>query len=335
MKIIIPMAGRGSRLRPHTLTIPKPMQPVAGKPIVQRIVEDFDASFPGGIEEVAFIIGDFGEKVKQQLTEIAEGIGARASIYQQEVPLGPAHAIQCAKESLEGKCIVAFADTLFNADFSFDTEQDGMIWVQKVTDPSSFGVVKLDDQGVITDFVEKSPTFVSDLAIVGIYYFKDGAALRDQIQYLIDNDIKDKGEFQITSVLENMKASGTKFRAGKIDEWLDCGNKDNILTTTSRILELKQDKETLISESLSLKNSKIIHPCYIGANVQLENSVIGPFAVIDNNSVVKNSVIQKSIIQQNSRVSNANLWESMIGNEASYEGRPKTLSVGDYSEVAE
>lgn len=311
------------------------MQPVAGKPIVQRIVEDFDASFPGGIEEVAFIIGDFGEKVKQQLTEIAEGIGARASIYQQEVPLGPAHAIQCAKESLEGKCIVAFADTLFNADFSFDTEQDGMIWVQKVTDPSSFGVVKLDDQGVITDFVEKSPTFVSDLAIVGIYYFKDGAALRDQIQYLIDNDIKDKGEFQITSVLENMKASGTKFRAGKIDEWLDCGNKDNILTTTSRILELKQDKETLISESLSQKNSKIIHPCYIGANVQLENSVIGPFAVIDNNSVVKNSVIQKSIIQQNSRVSNANLWESMIGNEASYEGRPKTLSVGDYSEVAE
>lgn len=335
MKIIIPMAGRGSRLRPHTLTIPKPMQPVAGKPIVQRIVEDFDASFPGGIEEVAFIIGDFGEKVKQQLTEIAEGIGARASIYQQEVPLGPAHAIHCAKESLEGKCIVAFADTLFNADFSFDTEQDGMIWVQKVTDPSSFGVVKLDDQGVITDFVEKSPTFVSDLAIVGIYYFKDGAALRDQIQYLIDNDIKDKGEFQITSVLENMKASGTKFRAGKIDEWLDCGNKDNILTTTSRILELKQDKETLISESLSQKNSKIIHPCYIGANVQLENSVIGPFAVIDNNSVVKNSVIQKSIIQQNSRVSNANLWESMIGNEASYEGRPKTLSVGDYSEVAE
>jgi glucose-1-phosphate thymidylyltransferase len=335
MKIIIPMAGRGSRLRPHTLTIPKPMQPVAGKPIVQRIVEDFDASFPGGIEEVAFIIGDFGEKVKQQLTEIAEGIGARASIYQQEVPLGPAHAIQCAKESLEGKCIVAFADTLFNADFSFDTEQDGMIWVQKVADPSSFGVVKLDDQGVITDFVEKSPTFVSDLAIVGIYYFKDGAALRDQIQYLIDNDIKDKGEFQITSVLENMKASGTKFRAGKIDEWLDCGNKDNILTTTSRILELKQDKETLISESLSQKNSKIIHPCYIGANVQLENSVIGPFAVIDNNSVVKNSVIQKSIIQQNSRVSNANLWESMIGNEASYEGRPKTLSVGDYSEVAE
>jgi glucose-1-phosphate thymidylyltransferase len=335
MKIIIPMAGRGSRLRPHTLTIPKPMQPVAGKPIVQRIVEDFDASFPGGIEEVAFIIGDFGENIKQQLTQIAEGIGAKASIHQQEVPLGPAHAIQCAKDSLNGKCIVAFADTLFNADFSFDTEQDGMIWVQKVADPSSFGVVTLDDEGIITDFVEKSPTFVSDLAIVGIYYFKDGAALRDQIQYLIDNDIKDKGEFQITSVLENMKAAGTKFRAGKIDEWLDCGNKANILATTSRILALKQDKETLISGSLSQKNSQIIPPCYIGENVQLENSVIGPFAVIDNNSVVKNSVIQKSIVQQNSQVSNANLRESMIGNEANYEGHPKTVSIGDYSEVAE
>lgn len=311
------------------------MQPVAGKPIVQRIVEDFDASFPGGIEEVAFIIGDFGENIKQQLTQIAEGIGAKASIHQQEVPLGPAHAIQCAKDSLNGKCIVAFADTLFNADFSFDTEQDGMIWVQKVADPSSFGVVTLDDEGIITDFVEKSPTFVSDLAIVGIYYFKDGAALRDQIQYLIDNDIKDKGEFQITSVLENMKAAGTKFRAGKIDEWLDCGNKANILATTSRILALKQDKETLISGSLSQKNSQIIPPCYIGENVQLENSVIGPFAVIDNNSVVKNSVIQKSIVQQNSQVSNANLRESMIGNEANYEGHPKTVSIGDYSEVAE
>ncbi|HKK76991.1 MAG TPA: sugar phosphate nucleotidyltransferase [Saprospiraceae bacterium] len=335
MKIIIPMAGRGSRLRPHTLTIPKPMQPVAGKPIVQRIVEDFDASFPGGIEEVAFIIGDFGAEVEQQLTKIAKGIGAKASIYQQEVPLGPAHAIQCAKDSLEGKCIVAFADTLFNADFSFDTEQDGMIWVQKVADPSSFGVVKLDDQGVITDFVEKSPTFVSDLAIVGIYYFKDGAALRDQIQHLIDNDIKDKGEFQITSVLDNMKAAGTKFRAGKIDEWLDCGNKENIIATTSRILELKQDKEQLIADSLTQKNSQIIPPCYIGENVQLENSVVGPFAVIDNNSVVKNSVIQKTIVQQNSQVTNANLRESMIGNEASYEGHARTVSVGDYSQIAE
>lgn len=335
MKIIIPMAGRGSRLRPHTLTIPKPMQPVAGKPIVQRIVEDFDASFPGGIEEVAFIIGDFGAEVEQQLTKIAEGIGAKAAIYRQEVPLGPAHAIHCAKDSLEGKCIVAFADTLFNADFAFDTEQDGMIWVQKVVDPSSFGVVKIDEQGIITDFVEKSPTFVSDLAIVGIYYFKEGAALRDQIQHLIDHDIKDKGEFQITSVLAHMQAGGTKFRAGKIDEWLDCGNKENIIATTSRILELKQDQEQLIADTLTQKNSQIVPPCYIGAQVQLENSVIGPFVVIDDNSVVKNSVIRESIIQQNSEVTNANLQQSMIGNEATYEGHPRTISVGDYSQIAE
>lgn len=335
MKIIIPMAGRGSRLRPHTLTIPKPLQPVAGKPIVQRIVEDFNTSFPGGIEEVAFIIGDFGAEVEQQLTKIAEGIGAKASIYQQETPLGPAHAIQCAKDSLEGKCIVAFADTLFNADFSFDTEQDGMIWVQKVADPSSFGVVKLDEQGIITDFVEKSPTFVSDLAIVGIYYFRDGKALRNQIQHLIDNDIKDKGEFQITSVLENMKAAGTKFRAGKIDEWLDCGNKQNIIATTSRILELKQDTEQLIADSVKQKNSQIIPPCYIGEDVELENSIVGPFTVIDNNSVVKNSVIQKSIVQRNSTVVQANLQESMIGNEASYQGHARIVSVGDYSQIAE
>ena len=167
MKIIIPMAGRGSRLRPHTLTVPKPLLPIAGKPIVQRIVEDFSHSFAGQIEEVAFVIGDFGPEVEAQLKAIAELVGAKCSIYYQDVPLGPAHAIYCARESLSGNCIVAFADTLFNADFAFDANEDGLIWVQKVSNPESFGVVKLDDEQVISEFVDKSPTFVSDLAIVG------------------------------------------------------------------------------------------------------------------------------------------------------------------------
>ena len=164
------MAGRGSRLRPHTLTVPKPLVPVAGKPIVQRIVEDFAASLSQTIEEVAFIIGDFGAEAERQLEEIAQNIGARCSVYHQDQPLGPAHAIYCAKDSLEGNCLVAFADTLFKADFSIGSEEEGMIWVKQVDNPSSFGVVKLDDGGYITDFVEKPSTFVSDLAIVGSYY---------------------------------------------------------------------------------------------------------------------------------------------------------------------
>ena len=333
MKIIIPMAGRGSRLRPHTLTIPKPLIPVAGKPIVQRIVEDFNNSFPGQIEEVAFVVGDFGTAVEEQLAAIAEGVGAKHSIYYQDEPLGPAHAIYCAKDSLDGNCIVAFADTLFKADFAFDQEEEGYVWVQKVENPASFGVVKLDDSGYITDFVEKPPVFVSDLAIVGIYYFKDGAYFRDQIQYLIDNEIRDKGEFQITSVLEIMKEKGTQFRAADIEEWLDCGNKANVIATNQRILELKNGNEQLIATNIELENSIIIQPCYIGNDVRLVNSVIGPYVSIGSNSILENCVIRNSIVQHDSHIHNAVLDESMIGSQAVYKGRLEEVSIGDYTVI--
>lgn len=335
MKIIIPMAGRGSRLRPHTLTIPKPLLPIAGKPIVQRIVENFNDSFTGQIEEVAFVIGDFGPAIEAQLKGIAELIGAKCSIYHQDEPLGPAHAIYCARESLSGNCIVAFADTLFNADFAFDTQEDGLIWVQKVSNPESFGVVKLDEQNYISEFVEKSPTFVSDLAIVGIYYFRDGDQFRNQVEHLIDNNIKDKGEFQITSVLEHMKQAGTKFRAANIEEWLDCGNKQNIIATASRILELKAAKESLIDPSVQLKNALVVPPCYLGAGVELENCVIGPYVSIGSNSVLKNCVIRESIIQKDSTIQNATLSQSMIGNHASYHGDLSAISIGDFSSIGD
>ena len=183
MKIIIPMAGRGSRLRPHTLTTPKPLVPVAGKPIVQRLVEDLSASFRNEVDEIAFIIGDFGSEVEKDLLEIADKLGAKGSIYHQDQPLGTAHAILCAAPSLDGNVIVAFADTLFKADFSFDKNADGIIWTQQVADPSAYGVVKLDNEGFITDFVEKRDTFVSDMAIVGIYYFSDGNNLKNELKY--------------------------------------------------------------------------------------------------------------------------------------------------------
>jgi len=327
------MAGRGSRLRPHTLTIPKPLQPVVGKPIVQRIVEDFNASFPGQIDEVAFIIGDFGAEAEAQLKSIAEGIGASCSIYHQDSPEGPAHAIYCAKDSLTGPCIVAFADTLFKAEFTFSTNDDGVIWVQKVEDPSSFGVVKTDDQGIITEFVEKSPEFVSDLAIVGLYYFKDGDRLRDEIGYLIDNNLRDKGEFQITSVLENMKEKGTKFRASTIEEWLDCGNKNNVLDTTRRILELKQVQEELIAVDVVQVNAVIIPPCYIGKGVTLRHAVIGPYATIGSNATIENSVIRESVVQANTTVRDVVLKRTMVGQHADIAGTPHEWSVGDYTQI--
>lgn len=332
MKIIIPMAGRGSRLRPHTLTIPKPLLPVSGKPIVQRIVEDLSDALEEPVEEVAFIIGDFGPEAEVQLKEIAAKVGAKCSIYTQDIPHGPGHAILCAKPSLNGNCVVAFADTLFKANFSFDPKEEGIIWVQKVEDPSSFGVVKTDKDNIITDFVEKSPTFVSDLAIVGLYYVRDGEKLRDTLQHMVDNDVRDKGEFQITTALELLKDNGVRFRSSQIEEWLDCGNKDNVVATNRRMLQLKQNTEKLVSDSVTLDNAVIIPPCFIGENTVIRNSVIGPHVSLGHNSTVEQSVISDAVIQNETVIRHANLSHSMLGNQVNYDGDKSEISIGDYSE---
>lgn len=329
MKIIVPMAGMGKRMRPHTLTIPKPLIPVAGKPIVQRLVEDIAATCDEQIDEIAFIIGDFGDSVKERLHTIAENLGAKASIYVQDEALGTAHAILCAKESLSGKVIVAFADTLFKADFKLTDDVEGTIWVNKIDDPSAFGVVKLDNNGTITDFVEKPETFVSDLAIIGIYYFKDGEYLKNELQYLIDNNIKDKGEYQLTNALENMKNKGTNFKTGEVIEWLDCGNKDATVYTNQRVLALNADKNW-VSSTLKNNNSVIIPPCYIGENVVLNHAVIGPHVSIGDNSTVEHAVVSNSIIQEESLVRGINMSNSMVGNHTRLEKDLRDLSVGDY-----
>lgn len=326
------MAGRGSRLRPHTLTVPKPLIPIAGKPIVQRLVEELAQSCQEPIDEVAFIIGDFGAEVEQTLRNIASQIGAKASIYQQHEPLGTAHAILQAAPSLTGNYIVAFADTLFKAAFTFDPQAHSLIWVQTVEDPSAFGVVKLDDQGFITDFVEKPADFVSDLAIVGIYYFKDGDALRKELEYIVEKDIRDRGEYQLTTALENLKQKGTRFKPQSIDEWLDCGNKDAVLYTNQRIL-VHAEMEPAPEKNLQLQNSVIIPPCFIGENVTLRNAVVGPFVSIGNGSLVEKSVISNSIIQDQTSVHSAILQNTMIGSQSSYAGKASELSIGDYSNV--
>src|SRR5690349_5014613 len=187
MNIIIPMAGLGKRLRPHTLSVPKPLLPVAGKPIVHRLVEDIAKICPDKIDTIGFIIHpSFGKEVENDLIAIAERLNAKGKIFYQESALGISHALLFAKELFTGKVIVAFADTLFKAEFKLDTTKDGIIWVQQVDEPSQFGVVRLNEKNEITEFVEKPSTFVSDLAIIGIYFFKDGEAVAREMQYLID-----------------------------------------------------------------------------------------------------------------------------------------------------
>ncbi len=329
------MAGKGKRMRPHTLTTAKPLLPVAGKPIVQRLVEDITQVCGEKVAEIAFIIApDFGAEVEQNLIRVAESQGAKGRIYYQSEALGTAHAIMCAKDSITGKTVVAFADTLFKADFVMDTNQEGVIWVQKIEDPRQFGVVKLDANGVITDFVEKPQTFVSDLAIIGIYYFKDGDYLKRELQYLLDNDIREKGEYQLTNALENMKAKGTRFTPGKVTEWLDCGNKEATVYTNQRVLAFDSGKSTLKGNNISNTNSIVIEPCYIGDGVELNNAVVGPYVSLGKNCKLENTIISNSIVQAGSKLKNANISNSMIGLAAEVTGKSYDLSISDYSQIS-
>ena len=336
MKIIVPMAGRGSRLRPHSLTVPKPLIPVAGLPIVHRLVKDIAKIIKQPIDEVAFVLGDpafFGDDVVNSLKELAESLGAKASIYRQDQPLGTGHAIMCAKESLSGPAVIAYADTLIRADFNLDEEADSVIWVKKVDKPEAFGVVKLNDNNEIIELVEKPKEFVSDLAVIGIYYFKDVGVLKKELQHVLDKNIKNGGEYQINDGIKGMMAKGRVFKTGQVDEWMDCGNKPVTIETNTRMLNfLKADgEEQLVANSVKLENSKIIEPCFIGENVELKNTIIGPNVSIGKNCVISDSTVKNSLIQTNTIIKNANLEEAMIGNNVVYDGNFTKISIGDYS----
>jgi glucose-1-phosphate thymidylyltransferase len=332
MNIIIPMAGMGKRLRPHTLTTPKPLLPVAGKPIVQRLVEDIARVIGEQIDEIAFVVGNFGPEVEKRLLEIAAAVGAKGSIHYQLEALGTAHAILCAEPALKGKVVVAYADTLFRAGFKLDDNKEGAIWVKKVENPQQFGVVKLNEDDTIEGFYEKPKEFVSDLAIIGIYYFRDGEYLRSELQYLLDQKITTGGEYGITDGLQNMMKKGTVFHTESVDEWLDCGNKDATVDTNKRVLGFLEDEE-LISDKADIEDALIIEPCYIGKGAVITHSVIGPYVSVGENSVIHQSIIRNSIIQENAHVENKLIEDSMIGNFAGLKGQFSTLSLGDYNEM--
>ena len=332
MNIIIPMAGMGKRLRPHTLVTAKPLLHIAGKPIVQRLVEDILATCNEKVEEIAFIIAPaFGKEVEAQLRKVAETLGSKGKICYQEEALGTAHAILCAGDSLTGNVFIAFADTLFNATFSIDKNKDAIVWTQKVEDPRAYGVVKLNENNQIEAFVEKPEHFVSDLAIIGVYYFKDGDALKKQLQRLIDEKIMLKGEYQITDAMEHMLKNGVKFYTDQVMEWMDCGNKDAAVFTNQRILEIKKDIEKLVSDSAIVEQSVIIPPCFIGDNVVIRNSVVGPHVSLEKGAHIEDARIKNSIIQSDTVVKNALIDTSLLGKNVTYIDKAKNLSLGDFS----
>ena len=335
MKIIVPMAGRGSRLRPHTLTVPKPLIPVAGKPIVHRLVEDIAKVLDQPIDEIAFILGDpafFGDDIVESLEGLAKSLNAKASIYRQDQPLGTGHAIMSAKESLSGPAVVAYADTLIKADFKLDKDADAVIWTKKVANPEAFGVVNLNKKNEIIELVEKPKEFVSDQAVIGIYYFKDIAVLKEKLEEVLDENLMHGGEYQINDGIKKMMAEDRIFKTGTVDEWMDCGNKNVTVETNGRMLNfLHQDGEKLISDSVKITNSEITEPCYIGENVELVNAKIGPNVSVGDGTKITDAEVKNSLIQTFAEVRNAKLDNAMIGNFAKFDGNFTQISIGDYS----
>ncbi|MBO6535668.1 MAG: glucose-1-phosphate thymidylyltransferase [Balneolaceae bacterium] len=331
MKLIIPMAGRGTRVRPHSHTVPKPLLPVAGTMIIERLVETFIRTLDRELSEIVYILGpDFGRQIKKDLIAMSERHNVKATFRVQEVALGTAHAVDCAREDLEGEVIVAFADTLFDSKEKFNIDDaDSVIWLKKVEDPSRFGVAVYEGDR-ITGFVEKPEEFISDLAIIGVYYFKDGEGLKAELKRIMDEDIKGPGgEYFLTEALDNMINNGKVFKTATVDEWLDCGTLPAWLETTGEILV----KENHSFEAEKYPNTTIIPPVFIGDGVIIEGSTIGPKVSIEAGTSINNSTVENSIIRENAVIEDTETSGSTIGAHTQVKNVSGTIDIGDHSSV--
>lgn len=336
MNIIVPMAGRGSRLRPHTLTTPKPMLLVAGMSIVSRLVRDIVKLLDQPVINIGFVLGDpvfFGDEVVDELQQLAKEFGAKAHIFRQHKALGTGHAILCAESLLSGPTVIAYADTLIRADFALDSSADAIIWVKKVKDPEAYGVVETNDKGEIKGLVEKPQTQVSDLAVIGIYYFKQAADLKDELTAVMDEKLTRDGEYQINDGILRMIQKGKRFTTAEVSQWMDCGNPAITVETNQRMLRILETEGELLEGTYTNSNSTVIPPCYIADGVEIHNSTIGPFVSIGQDTRIKNSTIENSMIQSHCVLSGVKLKDAMLGNHVKYNGDFSVVSLGDYTEL--
>lgn len=333
MKLIIPMAGRGTRVRPHSHTVPKPLLPVAGTMIIERIVETFSRTLDREIKDIVYILGpDFGREIREALEEMSQRHNTKAIFKVQERALGTAHAVACAEEQLTGEVIIVFADTLFDtADKVSVDDADSVIWLKEVEDPSRFGVAVHQGE-TITGFVEKPSEPISNQAIIGVYYFKEGAALAEEIDYLIEHNVTGHGnEYQLTDALDRLLQKGKLFKKATVDEWLDCGTLPAWLDTTFVILE--KEHGAVKAEPSAYPGSVIHPPVYVGEGVEILNSEIGPYVSIEKGGKIENSKISRSILREKATVLQSELTESTIGAFTTVRDSTGKLHIGDHSEV--
>jgi glucose-1-phosphate thymidylyltransferase len=311
---------------------PKPLLSVKGRSIVERIVDTFARVMPEVPDEGVFVLGpDFGSEIRDQLTALCEERDMTPHFAVQEESLGTAHAVGCAEAHLDGDGIIVFADTLFqiDEDITFDDEADVVAFVREVDDPSRFGVAVRDGERV-TKLVEKPDEPISNEALIGIYYVRDLAALKTEIDYLIENDMRGKGgEYQLTDALDRRLQKDDVFTTASVDAWMDCGTIPALLETTGRVL----DRETDDLHQGTVTDSVIRDPVYIGPDATIENAVVGPHVSVEEGATVKNAVVRDSIVFAEGTVENAVLADSVVGRHAVVTENVESVNVGDHSEI--
>ena len=325
MKVIIPLAGRGTRLRPHTHTKPKPLVTVAGKPVLGHVLDMLDGL---AIEEIVFIVGYLGEQIEAY---VSEHYDFPARYIEQKELKGQAHAIGLAREHVDGPVLIIFVDTIADADLSLPdrVDADGVIYVKEVDDPRRFGVVTLDERGYIRRFVEKPEEPVSNLAVIGMYYLRDSELMFACIDELIRRNIQTKGEYFLADALQLMVDRGARLIASTVEVWEDCGTPEAVLHTNRYLLERGKGNDG----PFQAENTVIIPPVYIHPSAQIRNSVIGPYVTVAAGCQIEESIIRDSIIDEGSIITACMLAQSLIGKEAFVKGRYRRLNVGDSASV--
>ena len=324
MKLVIPLAGYGTRMRPHTYVRPKPLINVAGKPVLAHILDRFRAF---DIEEAIFIVGHLGDQVAEYVDTHYKFPVVRY-VEQRELK-GQSHALWLARQYLSGPLFIVFVDTIMEADMDIvrRTDADGVAFVKEVEDPRRFGIAMTDEQGRVVRFVEKPDTLEHKLAVIGTYWIRDGEALVSAIEELLEKDIQTKGEYYLVDALQIMIDRGATFITQPVDVWEDCGTIDATLHTNRYLLAhgAANDAERAFPQAL------IVPPCYIGENVVIERAVVGPYATVLDGAVVRDAVVRDAIVGAGAHVERALVEWSMIGDRARVHGTFRQYNVADNS----
>ncbi len=322
MKVIIPLAGFGTRLRPHTFTKPKPLVNVAGKPVLGHILDklvDLD------IEEIIFVTGYLGDQIEAY---VSANYSFPAHYVEQKELKGQAHALYLTRDLVQGPVLIIFVDTIFETDLRSlgSTDADGVLYVKQVEDPRRFGVAVLEG-GRVTKLIEKPATFEHNLAVIGVYYIRDSQWLMRAIEELLARDIKTQGEYFLADALQLMIDGGARLTAQQLEVWEDCGKPETVLHTNRYLLDHGHGR------TASTENSIVIPPVYIADTATVVNSIVGPYVTIADEGVIKNSIVRDSIIDERAHIEGAMLSGSLIGRDARVSGSFERLNVGDSSQV--